>query len=130
MLFISNAMIIVCNDIVLVGKQIRITELFFDVIGNYCLDRGSTKMSYVWALNITEKIYFINAAIFAKHHVTVTNSFCNCKKKKKKKKKKIRKSGWKGIDYPVGFFRNYVQICVNIVLTTLIIHTITIFLPL
>ena len=88
-------------------------------------------MLYDWALNITDKYIFINAAIFAKHHVTVAISFCNCKKKKKnKKKKKTRKSGWKGIDYPVVFFRNYVQICVNIVLTTLIIHTITIYFPL
>ena len=69
-----------CNDIVLVGKQIRITELFFDVIGNYCLDRGSTKMPYDWALNIMENYIFINAAVFAKHHVTVAINFCNCKK--------------------------------------------------
>ena len=81
-----------CNDIVLVGKQIRITELFFDVIGNYCLDRGSTKMSYDWALNITEKYIFINAAFFANHHVTVAIS--NCKKKTPKNQEKRLEGNW------------------------------------
>ena len=115
-----------CNDIVLVGKQIRITELFFDVIGNYCLDRGSTKMSYDWALNITEKYIFINAAFFANHHVTVAIS--NCKPPPPPQKKKTGKAVGREVIIQWVFFRNYVKICVNLVLTTLIIHTITIYI--
>ena len=112
-----------CNDIVLVWKQICITELFFDVICNYCLDRGSTKMSYDWALNITDKYIFINAAIFAKPHVTVAISFCKCKKKKAGKAF-VREL----IIQYVFYFLNYVLICVNIVLTTLFIQTIIIYI--